>query len=90
MGTDPTPSRPFALGAPFDETTNFEAVFEVPSSHRLVAVRSRSRGGPAWGIYWAHEEYDPGGHLVARYESFEELTSQGERRSGWQKFDSFE
>ena len=67
---------------------NFEAIFAVPPSHRLVAVRSRSRAGIVAGTFWDHEEYDIGGRLIARYESFEEHRSRGEaRRSGWRKYD---
>ncbi len=70
-----------------DDVPNFEAVFGVPATHRLLAVRSRSRGGLTSGIYWEHEEYDTSGVRVARYESFEEMTASGVRRSGWRKFD---
>jgi hypothetical protein len=67
---------------------NFETIFRVPPSHRLVAVRSRSRAGIIAGTFWDHEEYDAGGRLVARYESFEEHHPRGEaRRSGWRKYD---
>jgi hypothetical protein len=67
---------------------NFEAIFQVPGTHRLVAVRSRSRAGIAAGTFWDHEEYDAGGRLVARYESFEEHDPRGEAsRSGWRKYD---
>ncbi len=40
------------------------------------------------GIYWEHEEYDPAGTLVARYQSFDETNAAGERRSGWRKLDA--
>ena len=67
---------------------NFEAVFQVPSSHRLVAVRSRSRAGIVAGTFWDHEEYDVLGRLVGRYESFDERDPRsGIRRSGWRKYD---
>ncbi len=66
---------------------NFEVVYDVPAAHTLVAVRSRSRGGLERAEYWMHEEYDEGGRLVARYESYEELGAASARRSGWCKFD---
>jgi hypothetical protein len=67
---------------------NFEAVFGVPSDHRLVAVRSRSRAGLVAGTFWDHEEYDALGRLTTRYESFEEINPATElRRSGWRKYD---
>ncbi len=66
---------------------NFENIFNVPSDHHLVAVRSRSRGGPVVSEFWEHEEYDPGGRLLARYESYEELTPAGARHGCWRKFD---
>lgn len=69
------------------EVPNFEALYEVPATHRLIPVRSRSRGGLCRAEYWTHEEYDLHGRLVARYESFEESSPAGETRSGWRKFD---
>jgi hypothetical protein len=67
---------------------NFETVFRIPATHRLIAVRSRSRAGIVAGTFWDHEEYDAMGRLVARYESFEETKPHGNvRRSGWRKFD---
>ena len=71
-----------------DEVPKFEVVFAIPATHRLLAVRSRSRGGLTAGNYWEHEEYDAAGIRVARYESFEEMTAAGARRCGWRKFDS--
>jgi hypothetical protein len=65
----------------------FEETFRVPPHHRLVQVRSRARGGIVRGVYWAHEEYDPRGHLVARYESYQEVSEGAPRRSGWCKLD---
>lgn len=67
---------------------NFEAVFQVPSSHRLVAVRSRTQGGMTTTVVWEHEEYDASGQLVARYRSYEQVSAIGEVRCGWQKFDA--
>ena len=67
---------------------NFEAIFRIPPTHRLIAVRSRSRAGIVGGTFWDHEEYDALGRLVARYESFEEQDPRGvHRRSGWRKYD---
>ena len=71
-----------------DIELNFEAIFRVPPTHRLVAVRSRSRAGIVAGTFWEHEEYDALGRLVARYESFEETNPHSNvRRSGWRKYD---
>jgi hypothetical protein len=67
---------------------NFEAIFRIPATHRLIAVRSRSRAGLVAGTFWDHEEYDALGRLVARYQSFEETNPQSNaRRSGWRKYD---
>jgi hypothetical protein len=67
---------------------NFEQVFAIDPAHQLVLVRSRSRGGALVGQLWTHNEYAPGGRLVARYETYEELNPlTGTRRGGWSKYD---
>jgi hypothetical protein len=66
---------------------SFEALYHVPIMHRLIPVRSRSRGGRMPATYWEHEEYDARGRLIARYESYiESRPSEGEARSGWRKY----
>jgi hypothetical protein len=68
---------------------SFEARFGIPAAHRLVLTRSRIRGGSARGEFWEHEEFDPRGVLVARYESFTELDpATGATHSGWYRYDS--
>jgi hypothetical protein len=84
---DLTRSGRSAFAALMGEVPNFEAIYRVPATHRLVVVRYRSRGGLERAEYWLHQKYDPAGRLVARYESFDELNTGGERRSGWSKFD---
>lgn len=69
------------------EIPNFENIFNVPAGHHLVAVRSRSRGGAVVAEFWEHEEYDPAGCLLARYESYEEIGPEGPRHGCWRKFD---
>ena len=69
------------------EDHNFEKVFQIPATHRLMLVRSRSQGCPAVAIDWEHDEYAPDGCLVARYQSFERLGPSGKRQNGWRKFD---
>ena len=67
---------------------SFEAIFEIPDSHRLVQVRSKTRGGIMSANYWRHDEYDSDGKLAARYESFEERSAEsGATTSGWHKYD---
>ena len=66
---------------------NFETVFQIPATHRLVLVRSRSQGCPLVAISWEHDEYDMLGRLVARYRSFEKVNAGGERQRGWRRFD---
>src|SRR3954466_3735459 len=67
---------------------NFEAIFEIPDSHRLVQVRSKTRGGIRSAHYWRHDEYGSDGKLAARYESFEEHNAEsGATTSGWHKYD---
>ena len=66
---------------------NFEAVFHIPATHRLVLVRSRSQGCPLSAIFWEHDEYDSLGRLVARYRSFEQIDATGRTQRGWRRFD---
>jgi hypothetical protein len=66
---------------------NFEALFRVPPTHRLLTVRSRSRGGLLRAVYWEHEEYDTTGRQIARYKCFDERDQTGVRASGWRKYD---
>ena len=66
----------------------FEAIFNIPDSHRLVQVRSKTREGIMSANYWHHDEYGWEGKLAARYESFEERNAAtGASRSGWHKYD---
>jgi hypothetical protein len=69
------------------EVVNFEAIFRIPPTHRLLVVRSRSRGGLVSAVYWEHEEYDTTGRLIARYKSFEEVSPAGTQQRGWCKYD---
>jgi len=68
------------------EKLGFEVLFEIPPHHRLVQVRSRSRGGLMSGMFWEHEEYDASGRLVARFNSFEETSPTGCTVRGWKKY----
>jgi hypothetical protein len=68
---------------------SFESLYRVPATHRLVPVRSRSRGGNVPATYWEHEEYDASGRLIARYESYVESASGVDGgRSGWCKYNA--
>ena len=69
------------------EVPKFESVFNIPATHQLSAVRSRSRGGAVLAEFWEHKEYGPDGHLVARYESYEEISPAGAMSGCWRKFD---
>jgi hypothetical protein len=69
------------------EAHNFETIFHIPATHRLVLVRSRSQGSPPTAIDWEHDEFASDGRLVARYRSFERIGAIGERQSGWRKLD---
>ena len=75
------------FSASLRDALNFENIFRIPASHRLLAVRSRSRGGLFSAVYWEHEEYDGDGRLICRYKSFDEVSPAGPRRSGWRKYD---
>jgi hypothetical protein len=70
------------------EVLNFEAIFQIPPTHRLLVVRSRSRSGLFSAVYWEHEQYDAGGRLISRYTSFEEIEPAGRNRSGWRRYDA--
>ena len=65
----------------------FEVLFAIPDHHRLVLVRSRACGGVLQGTYWTHEEVDPSGFVVARYETYEERDGKGHLQCGWRKYD---
>jgi hypothetical protein len=39
------------------EVPNFKAIFQIPPTHRLLILRSRSRGGLFSAVYWEHEGY---------------------------------
>jgi hypothetical protein len=66
---------------------SFETIFHVSPLHRLVLVKSRSRGGDVSGVYWEHEEYDGLGRLIARYHCFKEVDGSGAQRCGWCQYD---
>ena len=68
--------------------SNFEALFGIPRHHNLVLVRSRGCGGAMWGDYWSHQEVDGFGTMVARYESYAEVDTEGQVQCGWRKYDS--
>lgn len=80
-------TAPVSLSDLLDAVPNFEAVYRIPQTHTLVAVRSRTQGGLTTTVCWEHDEYDASGRLVACYRSFHLVTAAGEQRSGWQKFD---
>ena len=68
---------------------SFEKIFDVPPTHRLVMVRSRSTGGARGAHSWIHEEFNDWDELTARYESFVEIDhATGVLRSSWHKFNS--
>jgi hypothetical protein len=69
------------------DALSFEALFHVPLQHRLVRVRSRSRGRQISGVFCAHEEYDTSGRLSARFEALGEAGFGERRRSGWRRTD---
>jgi hypothetical protein len=79
--------HPGTLQASLWAMDNFEAFFRIPPTHRLLVVRSSSRGGLVSAVYWEHEEYDTTGRLIARYKSFEEVSPAGAQRCGWCKYD---
>jgi hypothetical protein len=81
-------SAPASFRSSMHTEPNFEAIFDIPAPHRLLMVRSRSRGGLVAGVYWEHEEYDQRGAFVARFQSFVESDQGGGRMSGWRKYDA--
>ena len=68
---------------------SFEAILNIPNEHDLVLVRSRSIGGETLAQRWDHEEFDPRGRLVARYETFVDSDPvMGTTRTGWYRYDA--
>ncbi len=88
MEANRAPATSDSLSDAIRGARNFEAIFQIPATHQLVLVRSRSQGCPLSAILWEHDEYDTLGRLVARYRSFEKVNDSGERQRGWRKFDS--
>ena len=66
----------------------FERLFGIPPTHRLVAVRSRVRGGALRATYWEHKEFTPDGRLRASYRASEEVGPGGRRLMRWTKIDA--
>ncbi|GJD48792.1 hypothetical protein OPKNFCMD_1518 [Methylobacterium crusticola] len=66
----------------------FETIFRIPVEHRLVIRGSRSRGAPLDRVCWFHDEHDPAGALVARYETYDEIDETGRTRCGWRRYDA--
>lgn len=63
----------------------FEKVFGTPREHTLKETYFKSSAGGSRD-YWKHEEYDEQGILVARYESWMNLTINGlSTDAGWKK-----
>jgi hypothetical protein len=88
MKAHPPPAAPDRSYNRVRDEHNFEAVFHIPATHRLVLVRSRSQGCPLSAIFWEHDEFDMQGRLVARYRSFEHVMNpEGETQRGWRRFD---
>jgi hypothetical protein len=61
----------------------FTQIFAVPREHSLILLKHSGRGA-AKREEWLHEERDAAGRLVARYESWEDLSR---RSSGYRKYD---
>jgi hypothetical protein len=47
-------AAPDSMRTPIRDEHNFEAVFQIPATHQLVLVRSRSQGCPLTAISWEH------------------------------------
>jgi hypothetical protein len=88
MEANRAPATSDSLSAAIRGVRNFEAIFQIPATHQLVLVRSRSQGCPISAVFWEHDEFDAQGRLVARYRSFEQVSASGERQRGWRRFDS--
>jgi hypothetical protein len=88
MEANRAPAPPDSLSAAIRGVRNFEAIFQIPATHQLVLVRSRSQGCPMSAVFWEHDEYDAQGRLVAHYRSFEQVNASGERQRRWCRFDS--
>jgi hypothetical protein len=83
----PAQLRSDELSLSLSEEHNFEAIFQIPVTHHLVLVRSRSQGGSVLTENWEHDEYDASGHLVAHYSSFQQVSATSKGQCGWRKLD---
>ncbi len=88
MEANRAPATSESLSPAIRGVRNFEAIFQIPATHQLVLVRSRSQGCPISAVFWEHCEYDSQGYLVASYRSYEQVNASGERQRGWRRFDS--
>jgi hypothetical protein len=65
----------------------FRRVFQIPADHLLTRTSFRSSAG-SQRDRWTHEEFDPTGKLIAKYESWMNTTIRPlETKSGWRKLD---
>jgi hypothetical protein len=68
------------------DMARFEEVFRIPEVHTLKQTYFKSSANGSRDR-WMHEEYDAHGALVARYESWMNLTINGfAHDDGWKKF----
>lgn len=61
----------------------FIQIYAIPGEHSLILLR-HSGDGARRMEEWHHEERDADGRLVARYESWEDVSR---RSSGYRKYD---
>ena len=87
-----SPRGVFSIGVIKDVITRigvimtFEQIFGIQAGHTLKEVR-RSLG--TFDDDWKHEEYDAGGNLVARYESWDYIRTgktHPTHEAGWRKY----
>ena len=68
---------------------NFEEIFKVPNGNTLSKVSFRKKGTMDQNEYWKHEELDPDGNVIAKFESWSctSLKPPCKTSSGYKKFD---
>ena len=64
----------------------FKAAYNIPKGNELTEIKGKSKGPMGGFDSWEHEEKDPEGNLIARYESWHNITPALKRETGFRKY----